>query len=184
MADLQLGDVLLVRDTGIIPSLIRLGENVRYHGWKVALRRFFGRETEPLDDPCWPNHAAVYVGNDCVIEAEAKGLTLSPVEKYKPGQYQVAALAKVQPDTADIERTALVLFARSQLAKHVKYGWLSIATIVAQLLTPVKLDLSWDGSMICSAFAALCWEHAGVTLPTRSAMTTMPADLAAMVAGL
>lgn len=185
MADRQVGDLVLTRSAGAVGALIRFGERVRYHGWAVAAGRAMQvllrrPVAEDRTDPSWVNHAAVYVGNGHLIEALAKGLQLSPADKYAPGCSIDVPLTAVRPDVSDVERQALAGFARAQLGRHDRYGWLSIASIVAQLLTPAKLDVSWDGALICSAFAAQCWEHAGVTLPTRSSLTTMPADLAAM----
>lgn len=187
-SDLQPGDLLLVHSGGLVGALIRFGENVRYHGWKHAFAVAVGRAVEKPEDPCWANHVAVYIGNGQVIEALANGLNESPADKYVlEGDHnctatpaRIAELASVRPEVTAEERAALVAFAQDQLAKHDDYGWLSIASIILQILTPAKLDLSWDGAMICSAFAGRCWEHAGVILSTRSALTTMPADLAAM----
>ena len=189
MADLLPGDLLLTHSKGFVGALIRFGENVRYHGWRHAFAVALGIVPEDRSDPCWANHVAVYVGNGQVIEALGRGLQLSSIEKYElPGAHNCAAtpcivapLELVQPGVLPIERKSLVDFAREQLARHDRYGWLSIASIVLQLLTPSKLDVSYDGALICSAFGGQCWEHAGVILPTRSSLTTMPADLAAMV---
>lgn len=180
------GDLLLVRGSGVVDSLIRFGERVKYHGWRSAVARglssvFHRAIPEDPSDPAWVNHAAVCIGDGQLIEAEAKGLIQSPETKYTVGTYVVAPLSDVQPLVTDEERGCLVSFAREQLRRHDRYGWLSIASIVLQLLTPTKLDISWDGALICSAFAGQCWEHAGVLLTTRSSLTTMPADLAAMV---
>jgi hypothetical protein len=181
--DLLPGDLLLVRGSGAVDALIRFGERVRYHGWRPALAKsisaFLHRRAAPEDpsDPAWVNHVGVYVGNGQLIEAESRGLVRSPVTKYSIGTYKIARLDQVRAHATDDERTSLVAFADEQLRRHDSYGWLSIASIVLQLLTPTKLDISWDGALICSAFAAQCWEHAGVILTTRSSLTTMPADL-------
>ena len=176
--DPQPGDLWLTRSEGMIGALIRFGERVKYHGWLRA----FGRAWQTMwhraipedpTDPCWANHVAVYVDDGHLIEALARGLTLSPASKYAPGTFRVLHLV-----ASDDERAALVHFARVELAKHARYGWLGILSIVVQLLTPTRLDLSWDGTMICSAFGARCWEHAGQSIPTLSPFTTMPADLA------
>lgn len=192
MANPQTGDLIWTRSEGVVGSLIRFGARVKYHGWRTALWRACqtvilrrGLPEDPTDF-AWGNHIAVYVdgwfvglpGGDYVIEALAHGLTLTPLEHYKPTQYRLLPLIDVRPDLGPFDRLALEEFAKRELADHDSYGWLAIASIVLQLLTPVKLDVSWDGSMICSAFGARCWEHAGVTIPTLSPYTTMPADLA------
>lgn len=178
---MQPGDLLLCRSTGFVGGLIRLGENVRYHGWRKAIKIALGRLQQPASDPCWGNHIAVFVGDDRIIEALGNGLNIAPLSKYPASSFRVLPLASVKSDVTEFDRHDLAAFAYAQLARHDSYGWLSIASIVVQLLTPAKLDLSWDGAVICSAFGAQCWEHAGVILNTRSSLTAMPADLGAMV---
>jgi hypothetical protein len=183
--DLEPGDVVLVRSSGIIPSLIRFGERVRFMGWPKALMWLAKCviRIAPADvpaDPWYVSHAAVCVG-DVLIEAQAQGLQTAPLSKYDQADTVVVRLADLRPDVTPADRARAVLYARGQLAAHDRYGWLSIASIVLQLISPLRLDLSWDGALICSAFAAQCLEHAGVILATRSSLTTMPADLAAMV---
>lgn len=163
--------------------MIRFGARVKYHGWRTALLRAFrsvrsqGIPEDPTDI-AWGNHIAVYVGDDHVIEALAHGLTRTPVDHYQPADYRLLPLATVRKDVTAAERAALLEFAGREMVAKARYGWLAIATIVIQLLTPTRLDLSVDGTMICSAFGARCWEHAGVVVPTLSPYTTMPADLA------
>ena len=186
MVGVQAGDVLLVRRAGTVAWLIRLGERARYAGWPRTLRWLAESAVgvagpDGPADPWWPNHAAVVVSPTEVIEAQAQGLVSTPLARFDTSHVAVLRLDDVQPFATQLERTNLVRFARAQLARHGSYGWLSILSIVVQLLTPAKLDISWDGSLTCSAFAAQCLEHAGVTLPTRSSLTTMPADLAAMI---
>lgn len=175
------GDVIVTRSAGTVGALIRFGGRIRYEGWIRALSWLFKRilridQPDDPNQPWWPNHAAVYVGDGMVIEALAAGLTLSPLAKYAPGHYRICRLDSAERSVGPFERQAAVAYAHAMLARHCSYGWLSIASIVLQLLTPARLDVSWDGAMVCSAFAAACWQHAGVILPTRSALTTMPAD--------
>jgi hypothetical protein len=175
------GDLLLVHSSGLVAGLIRFGENVRYHGWRRAFRVALGKADVGRDDPCWATHVAVYVGSGRIIEAQARGLVIDDISKYDPVKYRVAPLAGVRKNASNADRAKAVDFAYEQERLHDKYGWLSIASVVLQILTPARLDISWDGALICSAFGAQCWEHAGVILPTRSSLTTLPADLAAMV---
>lgn len=187
--DLLPGDVLLTRATGLVPAFIRFGERVRYQGWWRALwhaaQKAVGvAQPDMPGDPWYISHAAVCVGPGRLIEALAAGLAASPVAKYSGKPVVAVPLARLVPDVTDTDRARAVRFAQTQLARHDRYGWLSIASIILQLVTPLRLDISWDGAVICSAFAAQCLEHAGVTLATRSSLTTTPADLAAMAAHL
>ena len=169
---LEVGDVLLVEGAGLVDGLISIGARVRYHGWLSLFR------PRPADETRF-THAAFVFSDKFIIEALAKGLKLSPIDKYN-GRAAVAKLSTVRPGVTGAERLAAAAFAWSSLEARDKYGWLSIFSIILEIVTPLKLDISWDGALICSAFAAQCWEHAGVDLPTHSSLTTMPADLAAM----
>ena len=176
--DPQPGDLYWTRSEGIVGALIRFGARVRYHGWLNAVR-CSAYPTGPTDI-AWGNHIAV-VGHGCLIEALAVGLTRSPLDKYGPDVARLLPLASVRKDVTDEERQAAIAFAENELARKDRYSWLGIATIVVQLLTPLRFDVSMDGAVICSAFGARVWEHAGVVLPTLSPNVTMPADLAWMV---
>lgn len=184
------GDLLLVyRAAGVIGWLICFGQRVRYTGWAASLRwarKFiFARAGYDPNDPLDGHHIAVYVGDGLIIEALARGLTMSRLgDKYHPEDYDVLRLAVANPYAGAVARAAAVAFARAELDRKAKYSWASIASIVLSLLTPLRLDVSWGGAMICSAFGARCWEHAGVVLPTLSPATTMPADLGWAVRGI
>lgn len=189
MADLRPGDVILVRSSGLIPSLIRFGERVRYQGWPRALGWLAQlctgtHQPDHPADPWYVSHAAVVVDGGQLIEAQAKGLATAAADKYDGTDTVIVLLADLIPDVTDVTRARVTEFARDQLGRHGRYGWLSIASIIVQLITPVRLDISWDGALICSAFAGQCLEHAGFTLTTRSSLTTTPADLRAMAGGL
>jgi cell wall-associated NlpC family hydrolase len=177
--ELRIGDLLLVQGEGFVDDFIRFAQRVKCFGWRFAIAHWGVKELCP-EDPTSVSHVAVYVGNGNVIEALAKGLTLSPVTKYPEDSYLPGYLVEAVPFTEGTERLALADFAREQLERHDKYGWLSIMSLVIQTLTPEGLDVSWDGALICSAFGSQCWEHAGFTLTTRSSLTTYPYNLAIM----
>lgn len=189
--DLLPGDLLWTRSEGLVGMLIRFGERVKYHGWLQAIWRslrdlfhLWRKIAEDYDDKSWGNHIAVYVGDGKVIEALAKGLTLSPVSKYTPVKYKRLPLAAVKPDVTDADRQRLVDFAYGDLSFKFHYGWAGITSIVLNETTPSRMAMSWNGSMICSAFGALCWMIAGVPVKLytwRNPYTAEPSDLADMV---
>lgn len=174
------GDLLYCRSSGLVGSIIRFSEEVRYHGWRTAIDHSFRHHQVDPGDVCWGNHIAVCVG-DHLVEALGAGLTRSPLTKYGVTDSMVLPLAAVRPEVTDSERQQVVDFCEHELAAKDRYSWLGIASIAVQLLTPTRIDISVDGAMICSAFGGRAWEHAGVTLATRSPYTTLPADLRAMV---
>lgn len=189
------GDLLWTRSEGFVGSMIRFGERVKYHGWLkaiwlvlkslVRLITFRHGPPEAYDDKSWGNHIAVYVGDGHVIEALARGLTLSPLTKYATKvNYKLLPLAAVKPDVTDADRQRVVDFAYGDLKDKFHYGWLGIASIVANTMTPSRVVVSWNGSMICSAFGALSWMIAGVPVAQwtwRDPYTAEPSDLADMV---
>jgi hypothetical protein len=177
--DLLPGDVILVQGSGFVDNLIRFGQREEQHGWIYAFKNVGKREVDATE-PTSVAHCAVYVGNGNLIEALAGGLTLSRSDKYDNEPHLVARLADAFPEVTGEGRERLITFAHEALKRHDKYGWLSIASIIVQMVTPVGLDISWDGAIICSAFAAQCWEHAGMTITTRSSLTTTPAQIAIM----
>ncbi len=177
----QAGDLIATHSHGLVGRLIRLGEKISALGWRRTIWRAVTHQDDAPSDPWYFNHIAVYVGHGYVIEALAAGLTHSPLAKYR--EFRVLPLDSVLWLPTSLERSNALTFAAEQLRRHDKYGWLSIVSIVAEILTPTRLDISWDGALICSAFGAQTWEHAGVTLPTKSSLTIKPSDLVALAAG-
>jgi len=185
MAHAAPGDLLYTRSSGPVGALIRFGQDVELDGWVPAFQRVTRRAVlrdAPLavSSVGWGNHIA-FVSDGCLIEALGRGLTRSPPDKYGAAHSVVLRLDQALPGVTGTQRAAAVRFAEHELETHAGYSWLAIASIIVQLTTPTRFDLSWDGAMICSAFGARCWEHAGVILRTRSACTTMPAQLRQMV---
>ena len=181
----QPGDLIFTRSDGVVGALIRFGEDINLYGWWRATRNVFRRAVlrdTPVEfgSPGWGNHIAV-VGNGELIEALARGVKSSDLTKYSLSEAVLLPLEAARPGVTVRERQAAVAYAEDQLRRHDLYGWLGIASIVCQLTTPAKLDVEWDGAMICSALGARTWEHAGVQLPTLAAATTMPSQLRQMV---
>ena len=184
----QPGDLLYTRSTGVVGAGIRFGQDVDLFGWWAADKALFRRMVlrdgpQEFGSPAWGNHIAV-VGDGCLIEALARGVVRSPLSKYRLSEAVVLPLETVRPGVTVRERAAAVAYAEKQAELHDSYGWLGITSIALQLTTPARLDVEWDGAMICSALGARAWEHAGVILPTRAAGTTMPCQLRRMVGRL
>lgn len=180
------GDLLWTRSEGVVGSLIRLQERIKYHGWlkalKLMVQSIFSKGVpEPEDDTSWGNHIAVYVGNGDVIEALARGIVVTPVSHYTVTQYRILSLASVRPGVTDADRERVVTFATQEMEKKLQYGWPSIGSIILDTITPLTLSISWGGAIICSALGAMCWTMAGVNLPFKDAYTVTPADLAVFV---
>lgn len=164
---LEPGDLIATHSSGLVGRLIRFGEKKQALGWRGALWHSLTRQQNYPDDPWYFNHIAIYAGQGVLIEALARGLTSSPIEKY--AEYKHLPLRR-SPDGA-------LAFASCEYARTDPYGWLEIASIIVNLLTSTRLQLSWGRAMVCSAFGARCWEHSGIQLLEASAYTTLPSDL-------
>src|SRR2546421_12307289 len=70
------GDMLLTHRSGIVPRLIRLGERRRFRG----SRRTFAH---------WSHAALLVDGQGALVEAETRGVELSPLSKYREREYHV-----------------------------------------------------------------------------------------------
>ena len=131
---MQAGDIGFAHSDGIIGKAIRLGEAMR--GSK--------------NDARW-NHAFVLYkmtddGTDWyIIQAEAKGVTCDKLLS------QVAGLTghyEIIPLDSRTDRASLLSFAHSQVGS--KYGYVSIASCVFDILLPDSICLRKSGTWICS----------------------------------
>lgn len=144
-------------------KLIRFGQSLP---WRPTANRNYA----------WPSHAVLVTDDDgTIIEALAGGLARGNIGKYHDEKMSI-----VRPHSGGAQRAAGLHWATSEYERHCRYGWTDIASIIIQLLTPLNLDLNWNGSMICSAYVARYLEHSGMTLETFSPFVTTPGDLAIM----
>ena len=161
------GDIVVCHGIGFTSWLIRVMERIRYR--KGA-------------EPNW-NHAALLVapvpgarpyadGREdwVVIEAESHGVQHALLSEL--GEYIV-----LDSKLDWRGRKLAVEFAERVLGS--KYGFLTIASIVVNLLTPVVWQVTRPGTFICSGLVAHALEHGGCMLPVKwEASQVMPADLA------
>jgi len=138
-----------------VSRLIQIGQGIRFRG---ANRPFAH----------W-NHA-VWVSEDCLIEALAHGVTASPFEKYRDVEFHL-----VHSNLNDIERRDGDAFVRYELAHHVRYGFLTILSIALSLLTGLRFTFGMLNTAICSGLVA-----AALAAPQwrEDPSHVMPADLA------
>jgi len=128
------GDLVFCHSKGLISKAIRLGELIR---WRSGAT--------------W-NHVAIIDsvdGNDItVIQAEAHGVTddkqLSTISPG--GRYLVV------PSPAGVDRAKLLAFARQEVGAS--YGFVSIASLIINILSPGWITVRWTNSWICSAVSA------------------------------
>lgn len=120
------GDLLFCRGTGIVSRAIRFGEHGARWNHVAWLDRY--------ENGCW------YVG-----QAEAHGVTTDKTLDSL-GYYHI-----VHPPP-EVDREKLLRFLRAQVGD--RYGWVTIASIVATLIAPDWLNVMTPGTWICSAVVA------------------------------
>jgi len=160
-------DIVLCHGTGLIPWLIRVGQRIRY---------------KKGQEPNW-NHAALLVapiptvkpyddGQEdwMVIEAGARGVHHALLSEF--GDYTV-----LDSELDWRGRKLAVEFAERVLGS--RYGFLTIGSIIVNLLTPVLWQVTRPGTFICSGLVAHALEHGGFMFPVKwEADEVLPADLA------
>lgn len=138
--DYSPGDLVFAHGKGFISAAIRLVQS-----WR-----------SPKADAHW-NHVAILshkIGDEWqVIQAQGKGVVMCPLSDVAPGgSFEVVACPAV-------DREKVTEFACSQ--EGVKYGYLTVASIILNVVTPKRLALRKPGTWICSALAAACLWYAG-----------------------
>lgn len=151
------GDFILTHGHGLGSWLIRFGQAIRIHG---------------DDRKCtyW-NHAALVVSEqgDLVEAIAHRGVVRSHLSDYRPRDYAVA-----RPDR-EIGREYAVAFANGRVG--LRYGSLTILSIVLTLLTGAKLSFYVTDQYICSQLVARALERLGYGF-VRPPEHIAPADLA------
>jgi hypothetical protein len=154
-------DIVLCHSVGIVPWLIRVFQRLRYRKG---------------DAPFW-SHAAMLVaphpdgdGDWLVVEATARGVQFAYLSSL--GEHEVL-------DAGLDARGRELAAAYAELTLGAHYGFLTIASIVVNLLTPVILQVTRPGTFICSGLVGHSLEHGGYSFPVRwETDEVMPADLA------
>ena len=154
------GDFVLTRGHERTSVMIRVGERLRYRG---TGRRF-----------AYWNHAALFTDdNGGFIEALGSGVQAGNISKYRPINYHVVRLDSVSGQ----DRQHEVAFAKDCVAKHVRYGYLTILSIAFSLLFGGRLGFGIDGQEICSGLVGRALERTGEIFE-EDPWHMMPADLA------
>lgn len=160
----QAGDLVFAHGRGIISAAIRLVQS-----WR-----------SPKADARW-NHVAVLMnqdrhGNWWVIQAEGHGVKQAKLSDVAPGgSYEVVKC----PASANPAR--VVEFALSQVG--VKYGFLTVASILLNVLTPKSIAIRKPHTWVCSALVAGSLWYAGwpISQAWKDLYQVTPADLYARV---
>lgn len=117
------------------------------------------------------NHVALRLPDGSLVEAVGQGIRPAPGDKYDHGDYDQFTIPLGESEERDV-----VAYAQAMVARHERYGFLTIATIALALLTGFRLVVELDGTLICSEFAARALEHGGLIFD-RDAALISPEDL-------
>jgi len=152
------GDFLLTHTSGSAAKVIRFGQWLRYHG---KMRKYAH----------W-NHAAYVIDDQgTIIEARPTGVRLGHVSEYD-GCPTYIVHTKFNKQSVD----QAVAAAKGYLNDG--YGWLNVFSNVIELITGVKLQITFKKTIDCSALVSMSLWAGGVVFDVNP-LQMMPADLAA-----
>lgn len=166
MAELQAGDVLCTRATGLAPFLIRLGAAFR-------------------DKPNTVNHVAIVHHRDdkgewVCVEGRPGGVGWTPAAKYLASPW---TLSNVNQPKTPAQRASVVEATEALIGRP--YDWTGIA-LDAVLALGIDLPSRWVGKwdaaqVVCSSLAAWTYQKVGLAHPLGDLRTTSPGDWAAFI---
>jgi hypothetical protein len=167
--DAEPGDLVLVAHAGDAAAAIRFGERVDV--WRLGglSPRAAARRAE-LRRYVWCNHAGIVVEDGLLFEQTGRGNRIVPLASYAPQMYCVAHL-----EISDAQREAVVLLARS--CEGIRYGWVSIAGVVFDLVTGLRIAVGSGSRMTCSTLTSYCLVAGGLR-PDKLLDAVLPTDLA------
>ena len=157
--DFAPGDFILSHRHNPISRLISAGEMRRFHGADAPYAHW--------------SHCAVVVDRDgALVEAESTGVRLSPIARYKAGEYH---LVRLGPEFEPAARQRSVGYAHAQVGQS--FGYLALVGAAIYLLTGWPLRLMRRNHQICSGLVVRALQAGGL-LEDVDPEITLPADLA------
>ena len=150
----RIGDYGVIRSTGLFARLIQVGTLSRW------------------------NHAFIYVGNGLIVEANPKGVQLSPISKYDLIAWNQ------HEELTNKERLIIVNFALDQVGQPYNFiviGNIALRILGLKILAKTELMYHWaqkTKGYICSELVAEAYEAIGDNLCKKDADLITPGDLA------
>jgi len=158
VTDFQPGDFIVVETNGFAAKTIRFGQWLRYHGKRKIYAKY--------------NHAALIVDVDGgLIEAKPTNVSRGHLSDYVNDNVYV-----VHTNFNEQSREQAIAAAESYLNDG--YGWFTILSIMVELITGIKIQLSYNRSIICSALVSMSLWAGGIIFNSNP-LQMMPADLGA-----
>ncbi len=153
------GDFILSHRHHLLARLISLAERRRFHG---------------ADEPYahWSHAALVVDERGALVEAESRGVTLSPASKYHDDEYH---LVRLGPEFGPAGRTEAAAYAESQVGQA--FGYLELVGAALHLLFGWPLRWMRGDHQICSGLVTRALQRGGL-VPELDPALTLPADLA------
>lgn len=142
VSDIEIGDLLLVRQNDVYEDLIAFGE-------RISLLR--QGKPVPRGHPVY-GHVAVYIGNGTIIEAVGRGVVRSPASKYL-GSADIYTRPTTEAERQKIRYRAMRLYIGDY-----KYSWWLIAILAVRLLFGWQIPWQQKYSLVCSVLAYDAWE--------------------------
>lgn len=157
MLDPEPGDFILTHGGELFSELIRIGQQLRFHG--------------PDRQFTYWNHAALIVSSDgAIVEALGTGVQRRSLADYDPTQYTVVRITASKEDRAEA-----AAFAEHCVGEP--YGFTTIVSIGLSLLTGAKFSFGFNGQLICSGLVARALERTTAIFDDEPSHI-MPAQLA------
>jgi cell wall-associated NlpC family hydrolase len=154
---IQPGDLLVTNITGDVGKWIGFGEFLD----SASFDHPFNRELRELDVF---SHAAVYVGDGNIVEAEVGGARSYTLDEYLDGRPLMFSTGLLGVDAA----TGLKIAAEAKKLIGVPYSFVDYAAIATHRLhlpaPGLEQYIKDSGHLICSQLADLAYQRAGVQL--------------------
>lgn len=164
------GDIVFFHSKGFVGTMIRLGERLRHP-----------------TQPHWVNHVGVCVEPDPdngfprIVQAGANGVAYAYLKDID-AEYEVVS-ADAFPTVTDVAIYRYAVICQAHDLVGAKYGWLTILSIVVNVLTPrwIRIpDFRRGTTYICSSAAAWCLHAGGADIDTYDLYQIMPSELFAL----
>lgn len=179
------GDIIFCHGAGFVPACIRFGERMRW------LTKRPSRRTISMSEAAHWSHVAIMVEPDPetklprVIQAGAHGVEYA-LFKDLDAQWEAVSPQSFPAVLADDTIRTSYVIDQAHLLVGAKYGWLTILSIIVNLVTPTWFkfpDFRRGATYICSAAGAWCLHAAGANIDTNDVYQIMPSELRALSCG-
>lgn len=151
------GDFILTHKNNLVPRFIRFAQRIR------------GRERKYSH---WSHTAMITSTEGDIVEAETKGVIRGHMSQYRDVEYHLVSIDGIA-DSRD--RQQAVAFTESTVGQP--FGVLDGIGLILSLVTGLRLNVSYNSHLVCSALVARALERTSAIFDDEPAHM-LPADLA------